>query len=95
MSLVIVARCFESARARYNAVHTHNTNKKLVSLMYSTVKIKNMYSYVEQVVPVVVFPVGAPRRDGQHRSDNGFSCAFFVLSSMLKADSLIAGCLRL
>ena len=77
MSLVIVARWFESARARYNTVHTHKTNEKLVSLMYSTVKYKYMYSYAEQVVPVIVFPVGAPRRDGQHRSDNGFFLCIF------------------
>ena len=51
----IVARWFESACARYNTVHTHKTNEKLVSLMYSTVKYKYMYSYAEQVVPVIVF----------------------------------------
>ena len=85
MSLVIVARWFESARARYNTVHTHKTNKKIVNLMYSTVKYKYMYSYAEQVGSVIVFPFGAPRRDGQHRSESVFFCVFFVLSSYVES----------
>ena len=42
-----------------------------------------MYSYAEQAVPVIVFPDGAPRGDGQHRIDNVFFCVVFCTEFLL------------
>ena len=83
LSFVIGAEQFESARGTYTQDKQETGRSYLCTVLYSI--NKSIPTYPEQVVPVIIFPVGAPRRHGQHRSDNGFSCVFFVTSSYVES----------
>ena len=94
MSLVIVARWFESARARYSTYTQDKRETGQSYEQYCTDK-KYTYFYAEQVVPVI-FSLSA-RHDVTAKIDQItiFPVYFLYWVPMLKADSLIAGCLRL